>query len=306
MQRRAARRSAGGSRAAAPSARRIAWRAGARGDPGRARSVRDRGRAVRGGRGASARRIGFGGRPDDESRRRVVAGAMRDRLGRPLGRGRRRRTGIARRGASAARPRALARARVRAVAGHATRPRASAPASTRTWSASVNKRAVTRLRGGGEDPCRPGAAQRRRAGCGRSRGSAGGVRRRPPTICGERPRGCWRCRRCGSGSSTTWPFACSMSRWSAPAARVTRRVRASSTDSAPRSHWRRVSLNDAQVEAETGLLLVGERHFVALALLAVAMIVQIERGALEAAAELSRRGEALGIAEDRDLRRRRT
>ncbi|MET0762151.1 MAG: AAA family ATPase [Thermoleophilaceae bacterium] len=59
------------------------------------------------------------------------------------------------------------------------------------------------------------------------------------------------------------------------------------------------SLNDAQVEAETGLLLVGERHFVVLQLLAVAMIVQIERGALEAAAELSQRGEALGIAEDR-------
>jgi DNA-binding CsgD family transcriptional regulator len=59
------------------------------------------------------------------------------------------------------------------------------------------------------------------------------------------------------------------------------------------------SLNDAQVEAETGLLLVGERHFVVLQLLAVAMIVQIERGDLETAAELSRRGEALGIAEDR-------
>jgi DNA-binding CsgD family transcriptional regulator len=61
------------------------------------------------------------------------------------------------------------------------------------------------------------------------------------------------------------------------------------------------SLNDAQVEAETGLLLAGERHFVVLGLLAVAMIVQIERGALEVAAELSRRGEALGIGEDRAL-----
>ena len=58
------------------------------------------------------------------------------------------------------------------------------------------------------------------------------------------------------------------------------------------------SLNDAQVEAETGLVLAGERHFVVLQLLAVAMIVQIERGSLEAAAELSQQGEALGIAED--------
>jgi DNA-binding CsgD family transcriptional regulator len=59
------------------------------------------------------------------------------------------------------------------------------------------------------------------------------------------------------------------------------------------------SLHDAQVEAETGLLLVGERHFFLLQLLAVAMTVHIERGELEAAAELSRRGEAVGIAEDR-------
>jgi DNA-binding CsgD family transcriptional regulator len=59
------------------------------------------------------------------------------------------------------------------------------------------------------------------------------------------------------------------------------------------------SLNDAEVEAETGLLLVGDRHFVVLQLLAVAMTVQIERGDLEAAADLARRGEALGIAEDR-------
>jgi DNA-binding CsgD family transcriptional regulator len=59
------------------------------------------------------------------------------------------------------------------------------------------------------------------------------------------------------------------------------------------------SLDDAQVEAETGLLLVDEQHFVLLQLLAVAMIVHIERGALEAAAELAQTGEALGIAEDR-------
>jgi DNA-binding CsgD family transcriptional regulator len=59
------------------------------------------------------------------------------------------------------------------------------------------------------------------------------------------------------------------------------------------------SLADAQVEAETGLLLVDEQHFVLLQLLAVAIVVHIERGDLEAAAELAQTGEALGIAEDR-------
>jgi DNA-binding CsgD family transcriptional regulator len=59
------------------------------------------------------------------------------------------------------------------------------------------------------------------------------------------------------------------------------------------------SLHDAQVEAETGLLLVENQHFALLQLLAVAMVVQIERGDLAAAAELAQTGEALGIAEDR-------
>ena len=59
------------------------------------------------------------------------------------------------------------------------------------------------------------------------------------------------------------------------------------------------SLQDAQVEAETGLLLVENQHFALLQLLAVAMTVHIERGDLEAAAELAQTGEALGIAEDR-------
>jgi DNA-binding CsgD family transcriptional regulator len=59
------------------------------------------------------------------------------------------------------------------------------------------------------------------------------------------------------------------------------------------------SLHDAQVEAETGLLLVEKQHFVLLQLLAVAMVVHIERGDLDAAAELAQTGEALGIAEDR-------
>jgi DNA-binding CsgD family transcriptional regulator len=59
------------------------------------------------------------------------------------------------------------------------------------------------------------------------------------------------------------------------------------------------SLHDAQVEAETGLLLVEDQHFALLQLLAVAMVVHIERGDLAAAAELAQRGEVLGIAEDR-------
>jgi len=59
------------------------------------------------------------------------------------------------------------------------------------------------------------------------------------------------------------------------------------------------SLQDAQVEAETGLLLVDRQHFALLQLLAVAMVVHVERGDLDAAAELARTGETLGIAEDR-------
>jgi DNA-binding CsgD family transcriptional regulator len=59
------------------------------------------------------------------------------------------------------------------------------------------------------------------------------------------------------------------------------------------------SLDDAQVEAETGLLLVEDQHFIAQLLIAVAMAVHIERGALEAAAGLARTGEAIGIAEER-------
>ena len=59
------------------------------------------------------------------------------------------------------------------------------------------------------------------------------------------------------------------------------------------------SLHDAQVEAETGMLLVEEPHFTVLQLVAVAIIVQIERGALADALELARTGEALRIADDR-------
>ena len=58
------------------------------------------------------------------------------------------------------------------------------------------------------------------------------------------------------------------------------------------------SLHDAQVEAETGLLLVQEPHFSFLQLVAVAIAVHLERGALADAAELARRGERLGTYED--------
>ena len=59
------------------------------------------------------------------------------------------------------------------------------------------------------------------------------------------------------------------------------------------------SLDDAQVEAETGLLLVEDQHFIAQLLVAVAMTVHIERGALDDAAGLARTGEEMGIAEER-------
>lgn len=59
------------------------------------------------------------------------------------------------------------------------------------------------------------------------------------------------------------------------------------------------SLHDAQVEAETGLLLVENQHFIAQLLVAVAMAAHIERGELAAAAGLARTGEAIGIAEER-------
>ncbi len=59
------------------------------------------------------------------------------------------------------------------------------------------------------------------------------------------------------------------------------------------------SLHDAQVEAETGLLLAQDSHFITLLLVAQAVTVHIERGTLETAAELTRTGETIGIADDR-------
>jgi DNA-binding CsgD family transcriptional regulator len=59
------------------------------------------------------------------------------------------------------------------------------------------------------------------------------------------------------------------------------------------------SLHDAQVEAETGLQLLEEPHFAVRQLVAVAIVVHIERGTLDAAADLAQTGEALGIGEDR-------
>ena len=59
------------------------------------------------------------------------------------------------------------------------------------------------------------------------------------------------------------------------------------------------SLQDAEVEAETGLRLVEPPHFAVLQLVAVAIVAAIERGDLTAAAELAPLGEALEIIEDR-------
>jgi DNA-binding CsgD family transcriptional regulator len=59
------------------------------------------------------------------------------------------------------------------------------------------------------------------------------------------------------------------------------------------------ALDDAQVEADTGLALVSERHFVVLQLAAVSMAVQIERGDLEAAAAAAELGSVFGVTEDR-------
>jgi DNA-binding CsgD family transcriptional regulator len=61
----------------------------------------------------------------------------------------------------------------------------------------------------------------------------------------------------------------------------------------------RGALDDAQLEAETGLALVHERHAAVLQLAAVAIAVYIERGDLEAAARALERGAAFGDAEDR-------
>src|SRR5262249_11526216 len=59
------------------------------------------------------------------------------------------------------------------------------------------------------------------------------------------------------------------------------------------------SLKDAQVEAETGLLLVDKRHFAALQLIAVAAVVMVEGGDLAPGEELTRAADAIGVAEDR-------
>ena len=59
------------------------------------------------------------------------------------------------------------------------------------------------------------------------------------------------------------------------------------------------SLRDAQVDAETGLQLVEEPHFSVGQLLAVLITVHVERGELDRADELARRGDASGVVEDR-------
>jgi DNA-binding CsgD family transcriptional regulator len=58
-------------------------------------------------------------------------------------------------------------------------------------------------------------------------------------------------------------------------------------------------LYDAQVEADTGLRLIEPAHFAFMQLISVAIIVHIERGAIEDAAELARVATARGDSEDR-------
>ena len=58
------------------------------------------------------------------------------------------------------------------------------------------------------------------------------------------------------------------------------------------------SIHDAQVEAETGLLLVDEPHFAVVQLLAVAIGASVQRGELDAADALARRVDPATIAED--------
>jgi DNA-binding CsgD family transcriptional regulator len=61
----------------------------------------------------------------------------------------------------------------------------------------------------------------------------------------------------------------------------------------------RGALDDAQLEAEDGLALVGDRHAAVLQLAAVAIVVYIERGELEPAARALERGAAFDDTEDR-------
>jgi DNA-binding CsgD family transcriptional regulator len=61
----------------------------------------------------------------------------------------------------------------------------------------------------------------------------------------------------------------------------------------------RGDLAGAQLEAETGLAVVGARHFVVVQLAAVAMVVHLERGELDEAARAAARGGVFGDAEDR-------
>jgi DNA-binding CsgD family transcriptional regulator len=60
----------------------------------------------------------------------------------------------------------------------------------------------------------------------------------------------------------------------------------------------RGSIHDAQVEAETGLLLVEDPHFAVVQLVAVAVSARVERGELDAADALARRVDPATIAED--------
>jgi DNA-binding CsgD family transcriptional regulator len=60
----------------------------------------------------------------------------------------------------------------------------------------------------------------------------------------------------------------------------------------------RGSLHDAQIEAETGLMLVEYPHIAIFQLSAVAILVHVERGDLDAAAEAAHSVDVLGVSED--------
>ena len=202
---------------------------------------------------------GLGRRADDPSRRGVHAGALRDRVGRSLGGGRRRRTGLACRPASPARPRALARAGLRAADGR-TPSRACVPGSPRISSAFASRRPVTPASRPSRESTRP-----------RSSSYRGARRQRPWRRCRRRWRPASRRRRderrvpgaADPGARRALRPGPSVAR-----RRAGRRPRRGPRDETGHHPWparrdraRAGFAHDAQVEAETGLLLVDAAAF---------------------------------------------
>ena len=92
----------------------------------------------------------------------------------------------------------------------------------------------------------------------------------------------------------SWPSGCWTSRWNAPAGRATRPDRASSTGSGPRSRWRRARCTMLRSRPRPDCYLWRSRISSSLQLVAVAIVVHIERGALETAAESGKRAKRSG------------